>query len=402
VTGILRSACGREHLADGACAEQGGPVTPPRKSHSEIPRSFVQGLFPSGFECPDALDAAFLCDRVTVILPVIVPEGLKPDLGLMWLVDPRGLMEGFRHRRRVLEGSWETRATVEVTDGKFDIEVARAAHESGRSLVWLRIDGNPVKWRQGFNVFGSSDVIGLASEFCSELVGLIGLDGIGCDIRFDRAYFTRVDATMNFDLGTFAEASSLVRQLSRLASVAHRKSSSFDSSILFPARHCSLSIYHKGPELKAHPGFREVEGLQEVCDRIVRFEVVARSEKLAELGLRSVSSWQNGTCVQNLFNVWWNFVSRLRFPVMVDIDLSSLTGPQKRIYSAWRSGMDVLSVASRATAYRHRNAIIKAGGPDILLPRPTGDVVEFRRVLRPVLAPVPASILDLVYRPRAA
>lgn len=87
---------------------------------------------------------------------------------------------------------------------------------------------------------------------------------------------------------------------------------------------------------------------------------------------------------------------------MGDVDLSKLSAPSKRIYSVWLAGHDVHSVASRMTVYRHRLAILAAGGPDVCLPKPTGDVVEFRRVLRPVPATVPAQFVGALYHPRAA
>jgi hypothetical protein len=235
------------------------------------------------------------------------------------------------------------------------------------------------------------------------VLALIGLGPeSGAVPHLDNGYFNRIDATYNFDLGTVAAASSLVSQLGKLASVVHRRSSAFSGSMLFPGRGSSLCIYHKGPEMRAHPPKRDIPGLVEYADRIVRFEVVSRSERLDLMGLRRVKMWTGINSSKHLFDLWLSFCVKLRFPVMGHVDLSALSKPACRLYSVWLTGEDVSAFASRMTVYRHRLAILQAGGPDIVLPKPGGDVIEFRRVLRPVAAAVPAEFAALLFHPFAA
>lgn len=83
-----------------------------------------------------------------------------------------------------------------------------------------------------------------------------------------------------------------------------------------------------------------------------------------------------------------------------DVDLSLLSKGAARTFLAWKAGAALTQFVSRRTAFRHASEIKKAGGPDILKPRPSGDVVEFRRVLRPVPAAVPAQIYERLVMPR--
>ena len=378
----------REHAAQRqrrGSESLGGVVTPPGMSHSDTSDNGTY-LFPPDFPCPGDGPGAFLVDRLTVVVPILCQPEVVPRLGVCYWIDADGCLERSANRRAMVEGSWTGRCAVEVhACPVFDEVMLRRAGASRRELRYLRIDGNPAKWFMPSNVFGSPLVYDQAVALTRDVVAKTGIVGELC---FDGAYLNRVDATYNFDLGSFAEAASLIRQMSRMASVAHRRASGFDTSLLFPGRRSSLSVYHKGPELRVHPGRFCPDWLLECADRIVRFEVVSRSERLDEFGLRRLARWRYDSHVQ-LFRLWLSFVSRLRFPAMCDVDLSALTMPAKRLYTAWASGQDVCSVFSRSTVYRHRLAILRAGGPDISLPRPSGDVVEFRRVLRPRAAVPP-------------
>lgn len=404
VAGLREHPAQRQGRPGPEAASPGGAVTPLMSSHFENIDS-VTALIPGSFPCPLQKAGAFLCDRMTVVFPLLVPPGLKPDIGLMWLVDGAGIVESFRHRRRMVEGSWTSKVSIEVHDcAIFDADLCSTAHQKGLEVLWLRLDGNPVKFFQGWNAFGTPDVWGLTKDFVSAVLEIIGLGKLsGAELWLHRGYFNRLDATFNFDLGSEPAAASLVRQLGRLASVSHRRASGFATSLLFPGQSSSLSIYHKGPEMRAHPPKNEVPGLLSLADRIVRFEVVSRSARLDAFGLRSCGVWAYGALsVSRLFDLWLSFVRKLRFPVMADVDLSALSPSARRMYAAWFSGLDVFSMASQATAYRHRGAILKVGGPDIFLPKPDGDIISFRRVLSPVPVTIPADIAALMYEPRAA
>ena len=254
-----------------------------------------------------------------------------------------------------------------------------------------------------FNLWGSSDVRALTSVFVEWMLSSIGF-GLAAGVKphLERGYFNRLDATYNFDLGDPSSASSLVRQLGTFATIKHRRSSTWAGSMTFPGRAASLSIYHKGPEMRAHPVKVEAEGLLDYADRVVRFEVVSRSERLDIFDLRKFSRWQEGCCTENLFRLWLSFVSKMRFPIMTRLDLDKLTRPQRRLYGVWLAGHDVHDCASRATVYRHRAAILEAGGPDIALAKPSGEVIEFRKVLTPRPALVPEQFRVLLFDPRRA
>lgn len=348
-----------------------------------------------------------MVDRITVIFPCFVPGGLKPAIGQMWFLSPSGELESFQHRRLLKEGSWFGKLCIQVHDPVVaDIALGRAmlgreAHDEGCDVYWFRVDGSPAKFLQGWNVFGSDDLLGLTDELVRAGMEAVGF-GAGTGVRplVRRGYFTRIDVTWNFDLGSEGEAASFVGQLGRYATMVHRRVSSYTSTVLFPARASSLSVYHKGPEMRAHPG-RSIPGLLEYADRIVRFEVVSRSERLEALKLRYLANWSKKNQAAGLHKLWWSFVSKLELSQVVDVDLTLLSKSAAKTFYVWKSGGSVLAVCSRATAFRHRSEILKAGGPDVLKPRPEGDVVQFRRVLRPVPAAVPAEFERFIFRPAA-
>jgi II/X family phage/plasmid replication protein len=393
--------------AAGEAFPSGGYVTPPDLSHIETPAP-QRFLFPRDFDPPVTGRGDFLVDRITVIFPCFVPVGLKPRVGQCWFLAPGGELESFKHRMLLSEGSWTSKLCIQLHDPVVSDPahgrsmMAREAHDQGLDVYWFRVDGSPAKFLQGWNVFGSDDLLGLTDELVRVGMEAVGFGAdTGARPLVRRGYFTRIDATWNFDLGSAKDAASFVNQVARYSSIVHRRVSSYAGTVLFPARAVSLSVYHKGPEMRAHPG-RSIPGLLECADRIVRFEVVSRSERLEAQGLRFVANWSSNKQADGLFKLWWSFVSKLELPQVVDVDLSLLSKSAAKTFFAWKAGGSVLSVCSRATAFRHRREILMANGPDVLKPRPSGDVVEFRRVLRPVPVAVPAEFERYMYRPRAA
>ena len=376
-----------------AAAEAGGGVTPPGMSQSETSGKRPDLLFPDNSTASSFCQCYHL-DRLTIVFPVLVREDVPLPLGMTYWLRADGSVERFAHRRAAVEGSFTSRVSLEVhpnpvVSGAFRATVAGVGRR-GLAAVWFRLDGNPAKWFQRYNLTGSAEVYRVARAFALSVLA-------AAEVQVERvlwsfAYVNRVDCALNLDAGSAADAASLIRSLSSRATVAHRRASGFASSLLFPGRRSSLSIYHKGPEMRFHPprdGGEVPAAILEFADRVVRFEVVLRSESLDELGCRSLFAWREDS-PGLLWRCWWSMISRLRFPAMSRVDLSCLSPPARRLLASFLAGQDVFALASRATVYRHRLAVLRAGGPDLCLPAPPiGEVVCFRReiFLSPAVPP---------------
>ena len=64
--------------------------------------------------------------------------------------------------------------------------------------------------------------------------------------------------------------------------------------------------------------------------------------------------------------------------------LDDLPARLKAAYGAWVAGMDLQTIYSRPTFYRHRSALLEALDVDIAIPRPkqpTAQVVPIKRII---------------------
>ena len=103
------------------------------------------------------------------------------------------------------------------------IQVQSTTDEEGRSAVW--VSGNPAKWFQGHNIFGTDDLAGLVLEMLHRVCASVGLVPSADDLALwaaGRIRLSRVDVTSSFDLGNLPRVRSALRALDASANLKHR------------------------------------------------------------------------------------------------------------------------------------------------------------------------------------
>ncbi|KAA7899318.1 hypothetical protein E4770_25380, partial [Salmonella enterica subsp. enterica serovar Lubbock] len=121
---------------------------------------------------------------------------------------------------------WETpiyRSVIGSHDSSLRIKTTKV-HQDG-SGASIRVDGNPVKWLQGHNVFGTDDILGLIYETMIRLVDLLGLT----PTDFQKhgwargiAEVFRVDLTVMYELNARADVLAWIRSAEFSAHMKHR------------------------------------------------------------------------------------------------------------------------------------------------------------------------------------
>lgn len=295
----------------------------------------------------------------------------------------------------------------------------RTATHTPEPCTHVEISGNPVKFFQGHNLWGTDDLHALSVATIETVAAVAGID-VHAD---DRALWlagdvqiTRVDCTESFHLRNLGEVLAWLRAAEQTAHLSHRGRGQLvkGSTLYFGknSRRWSLKLYAKGQEIKAKGhGQDAILALPSAVDwaeRTLRAELTIRSMELKRLELAHVRDWMPVDGVpfevtgqllrERLGNMTMTTTTHLSAEVM-----ESLRPALRVAVQAWEGGSDLRATLSRPTFYRYRKELL-AHGIDIATvhPREVSNVVPLHRVLEAVPATVPdwAIGTPLFFEPR--
>lgn len=334
-----------------------------------------------------------MIDWLKLRVPMIVTGKIPGDV--VMLVSPDGEMKWSKVRALPIRGSYDSNLHVS------------ACPVTGR----LVIDGNPAKFFQGHNVFGSDDIHGLADALVRNVINFLELP---VETEFWRLLdegmveIAHVDITEMYATGSQLLARAAVRAIGELGTMRHRgRAITKEGTVYFGkhSRRSALKIYAKGDELADHKLPKELPLAGEVhafaADKL-RFEVVLRTMELKQLGLSVLANWRADTGV----TLHREYVGRVNLPENVELPPATLEGLSPRLqlaYAAWLRGDDLRVTLPRRTFYRYRAELLKHG-VDLIAVRPSQptNVFPLRRVieLRPAGVPEWARGTPLYFEPR--
>lgn len=310
--------------------------------------------------------------------------------GHILCLKPNGETEWISPRRLVVPGSYDAKMTVKP---------------SPLSLpgTGLQFSGNPVKFLQGHNIFGSDDLVGLARDVVVRVFDIIGQRLEPQEIVFlQEGLFTllRVDINYSWLVPTAGDALEFIRALEASATLSHRGRGSLvkGSTLNFGkgSQLWWLKVYHKGTEIRDRDhqlpkALSLLPSLQEHADRCVRVEVQQNSKELKRQGLNVGSAWLE----RDPSDIHSSYLERLQIS---DATMSRKQTPPPElpeklmsVYQLWADGHDLRQMYSRATWYRHRKALL-AYGIDILIQQPRADEAEKVVPIRSILIARPAGV----------
>lgn len=281
----------------------------------------------------------------------------------------------------------------------------------------LEISGNPAKWFQGHNVWGSDELRQLVEAFvlrvCSAAAIPLGDQALRL-LQEGIVPLTRVDVTESWEFGSAPRALSAIRALSEFGHMRHRGRGSLfsDGTVYFGkgSRRVSAKLYAKGPELAKHSlpdALRDRERIESFAAGLVRAEFTLRSMWLRDKGLDLLQNWGTKGVTP----------SQLHAELMANLNVSEATirDPEyleelparlRLAYDAWRTGADLRAMLPARTFYRYRSQLLPHG-VDIAVKQAGRDqtnVVPLRVVLvgKPVGVPDWARDTPLYFDPATA
>lgn len=331
-----------------------------------------------------------MIDWVTAILPC-KHDPSKLISGIVMSFDAQGNSEWVANKKITVQGSYSS--TIQIKSHTDD-------------QIW--VSGNPTKFLQGHNIFGSNDLVGLMGKFFDSLLKYETL-GLCPDpfqyaaIKNGEYELSRVDVNESWHLDNPKDVLAWIRALGSTAYLKHRGAGQFSGDTAYfgkNSRRWSLKCYSKGNEISAKghtlPPELRIPELILYANKSLRIEGVTRQLELKRRSLHIASNWDIDTPEELLLE----YISKLEMSdvyMLKDDVLDSLPPRLRLTYQAWLNGDDLKSVLSRPTFYRYRKQILEYG-IDISTksPKEKNNVIPLIRVLEAK----PVGIPDWAYEKR--
>ena len=282
----------------------------------------------------------------------------------------------------------------------------------------IQISGNPTKWLQGHNLFGTNDLQWLMSTFFSSLHEVLCDDGLMpttadlYNIENGKYTVSRVDVNETWHLKDQSEVKSWIRSAGDKISLARRGRGVFSGETLYWGKlkkdnFWFLKCYSKGDEINGkksnYPDELRTPEMLDYADKALRIEMTIASKALREWQINMPCNWDINTGKLLLLNHLKDLEMSSNFLLNDDI-LDSLPRKLRAYYKLWLHGEDLRLELSKPTFYRIRKQL-KQYDIDIAMVRdvdkPADNVVPLIKVLeaQPVGIPTWAFQQGLVIAP---
>ena len=313
--------------------------------------------------------------------------------GRVLSIDSDGEMEWQTAKKVSIRGSYESNMLVRSQGGD----------GMGRATQ-LFIDGNPSKFIQGHNVFGSEDNLGLAEEVMRRICHAYKKLPKDFAIRKAReGDFEQlgIHIARSFDAGSPQRAHAIqdalaLKSRTRNGRAQSRAGTNYWNMSARKNRWLAKS-YLKGEEIvsrkKGHQlpeGLKNL-GLEEFAKNIIRIEFEIYKQEFIERDVPLVYGHQfDEATIDKLYSEYWGRIEMSAQAAIPSHELDSLSRSLKSTYLCWQNGVQVRANMSKPTFYRHRAELLPFG-VDIAIPNdhqssnviPLFQIIEAKAVSAP-------------------
>lgn len=326
-----------------------------------------------------------MIDWITAILPCNHDHS-KLMAGFVMSFDANGEQEWVSEKRLTVESSHSTKIQIR-------------SHTD--SSIWF--SGNPAKFLQGHNIFGTDDLTYLVGRFFDELLrnhenlGLMPTAEQYERIQEGDYFLTRVDYNLSWLLKDVEQVRSWIRSASQSANLRHRGQGLYQNGTLYfgkNSQHWALKCYSKGSEIfaKGHelPEHLRIQELIDFANKALRLELVLRSKFLKSTHLNHAKNWCKNTGKELLLSCIRDDLQISDNMTLKDDVIDELPSRLRLTYQAWLNGDDLRAVLSRPTFYRYRKQLLVYGiDISVVQVENRTNVVPLIRYLEAVPAEIP-------------
>lgn len=255
------------------------------------------------------------------------------------------------------EVEWTSTARLPLV-GSYDASIYARSLDS----CTIELSGNPVKFFQGHNLWGSNDVYGLAHHLAKDVQGRLGVE------VEELEELSRVDIAGLLHLGSPAAVQEMVRALGQAGTLRNRgRGNNSDEGTVYwgkRSRRWALKIYDKEREVLSTKAAFDVPAVAAVASGKLRVELVLRGMELKEMGLKKLSGWSTVEPMKLLAE----FLNNLELPDQAPrLEMSDMPRHLRLPFMQWAQGDDLRALYPKPTFYRYRKLIL-GWGVDIAVP----------------------------------
>ena len=294
--------------------------------------------------------------------------------GKFWIThNPEVLRSGQSIRTKIVDGvetiEYDIANRLSVK-GSHDASITIRSHTDGM----VEISGNPAKFLQGHNVFGTNDLKYLVAKMIDKLCMMDELELKPTDVEYENIqqgiyHLSRVDVNEHFAFPSAQVARAWLRAAGNSANMKFRGAGLFkEGTLYFEGKRYIPKIYFKYDEInskdKSHrlpDELLQIPELIEYAEKSLRFEIKILSSQFKDWKLHLGCNWDASTATMLIND---QFISKLQLSANMAVDsevLQSLPKNLRLTYTAWANGEDLRQVLSRPTFYRYRTRLMEYG-----------------------------------------
>jgi II/X family phage/plasmid replication protein len=340
-----------------------------------------------------------MLDWVTAKIPFMA-SGRLCD-GHVMSFDRNGELKYSIDQRMPVVGSHDEKIHIRTVDVDF----------SGNTCL-IEFSGNPIKFLQGHNVWGSSDLLAVVLE------AMHAVSKVLCRIQprniveqWERGDYqlSRVDLNEMYHFRDRAEVLAWLYGAGQTSRTRSQGAISKGSTVYWnkTSKRWSVKAYSKGQELALlrNKSCLLPKSLIDFADAALRIELTLKSRELDELGLKCAANWRT---IEEL-DLYTDYIGRIQMTEQKttgEIFFQVKNRAVAATYQMWLDGHDLRQILPHNTFYRHRRELLKHE-VDIAVACVRGEVkpsnvVPLKRVIemKPVTIPDWAYGTDLYFEPR--
>ena len=343
-----------------------------------------------------------MIDWLTFLIPFEHSEPINS--GQVMSVCPDGELQWSTHKAKPIQGSHDSRIQIKSYGSTPD------------GFEFIHVTGNPVKFFQGHNLFGTDDISALLYATLDEVLRILSITP--SPVELDSIYagiipILRVDINQSYTLPSQSHVEAWLRSAENTAHMRHRGQGMMTKGTLYFGKHSrrwSFKFYSKANEIKASghtlPPALDTPQMHDWASSKLRAELTLRSMTLKDMGLSLLSNWsKNLKLPQLIFN---QYIERLHMADSHTIPADVLADLPPRligVYQLWILGHDLRATYPRMTFYRYRKQLLEYG-IDLAIKQDVtkkeSNVIPLKLVLnvQPATVPEWAKNTPLYFEPR--
>lgn len=284
------------------------------------------------------------------------------------------------------------------------IQIRSQGSDGKGNAEYLEICGNPAKFLQGHNVFGSNDLVGLvhgATIRIFEILGLTPTEFESSLLKSGNFYVNWIDINESFELrnqtdvrawiraAEFSSRTRCGRPTNKAGTLYHQKHS----------RRFAIKFYSKFDELNAGkkhclPHALEDSGIKEWAENILRAEVRLLGKELRKLELDKGFQFTEEK-IKALYEEYMSKIILTEQFRLKDEIAFQLPPRLQQTYTLWLDGHSPIDLLSKSSYYRQRKELLEFGiDISIACNKAKTNVVPLIRVLEAKPAQVPTWAYD--------